>query len=157
FQRLSAETVQNHIVIFEDCLEIVLSVIDRGICPKALHQVEIRCARCRRYDRANMLSQLNCEGSYTAGPRVNEKSLSFLQIRSFDQCLPSGQADERDGSRFFRGECFRLMRHVIFCDGDEFRECTDSTFVWPRIDLVAWLEPAHSRSDTDHDTSRFIP
>jgi hypothetical protein len=49
------------------------------------------------------------------------------------------------------------MRHVIFCDRDVFRKSTDSTFSWTRINLVTWLEPAHSRSDTDQDPSRFIP
>ena len=135
--------IQNHIVIMQDCFEIVFLVIDDNIRTEALHPIEIRRARCRRDDRAKMLRQLNCKCSYATGARVDENFLPCLQVRSFDQRLPGGQADQRDGSRFFHGELFWLNRHGIFFDRNEFRESTDSIFVRPRIDLVARLESPH--------------
>ena len=80
----------------------------------------------------------------------------MFQIRSFDQRLPGGQADQRDGSRFFHGECFGLDRHVVFFDRNELRECTDSPVSRPRIDFVAGLESTHSRSDPDHDPGHVM-
>src|SRR5438128_11807093 len=97
------------------------------------------------------LSQLNGKCAHTTRTRVDENLLSLFQIRSFDQRLPGGQADQGDGSRFFHGECFGLDRHVILFDRTEFRECTDSPVSRARIDFVAGLESTHSRSDPDHD------
>src|SRR5437667_12243189 len=156
FELLWSETIQNDIVIMQDVFEIVFLVIDDHICTQALHALEIRRARGRRYDRTKMLRQLNGNGSYTTGARVDEDFLPCLQIRSFDQHLPGGQADQRDGSRFFHGEVFWLLRHGIFLYRNEFRESTDAIVVWPRIDLVAWLESLHSRSDSDDDPSHLI-
>src|SRR6266700_3563387 len=140
----------------QDVFEIVFPVIDDHICTQALHPLEIRRARGRRDDRTKMLRQLNGNCSYTTGARVDEHFLPCLQIRSFNQHLPGGQADQRDGSRFFHGEVFWLLRHGIFLYRNEFRESTDAIVVWPRIDLVAWLEAPHSRSDSDDDPSHLI-
>jgi hypothetical protein len=41
-------------------------------------------------------------------------------------------------------------------DRNAFRERTDAIVVWSRIDLVAWLEALHSRSDSDDDPSHLI-
>src|SRR5213592_2627566 len=110
----------------------------------------------RRDDRTKMLGQLNGNGSYTTGARVDEHFLPWRKLRSFDQHLPGGQADQRDGSRFFHGEVFGLLRHGIFLYCNPFRESPDAIVVWPRIDLVAWLESLHSRSDSDDDPSHLI-
>src|SRR2546423_3600995 len=156
FERLCAQTIQNHIVIMQDFFEIVFPVIDDNICTQALHPLEIRRARCRRDDRTKMLRQLNGNGSYTTGACMDEHFLPCRKLRSFDQHLPGGQADQRDGSRFFHGEVFWLLRHGIFLDRNAFRERPDAIVVWPRIDLVAWLESLHSRSDSDDDPSHLI-
>src|SRR5438045_2977051 len=103
-----------------------------------------------------MLGQLNGNGSDTTGARVNEHFMPCRKLRSFDQHLPGGQADQRDGSRFFHSEVFGLLRHGIFLDCNAFRERPDAIVVWPRIDLVAWLESPHARSDSDDDPSHFI-
>ena len=87
---------------------------------------------------------------------MDEDFLSLLQVRSFDQHLPGGQAHQRNGSRFFHGESFGLDRHGIFIHRNEFRESTDSIFIWPRIDLVARLESPHSRSDANYDSGHII-
>ena len=92
FERLLAQTIQDHIVIMQDRFEIVLLVVDDDIGAEALHQIDIRRARCRRDGRAEMLRQLNCKCSYTTGARVDENFLPFLQVRSFDQHLPGGQS-----------------------------------------------------------------
>src|SRR3989449_1271392 len=102
------------------------------------------------------LSQLNGKCAHTTRTRVDENLLSLFQIRSFDQRLPGGQADQGDGSRFFHGECFGLDRHVILFDRTEFRECTDSPVSRARIDFVAGLESTHSRSDPDHDPGHVM-
>jgi hypothetical protein len=88
-------------VLMQDCFEIIFLVINHNICAEAPHQINIGSAGCRRYARTEMLGQLNCNCSYTTGARLDEHFLPFLQIRSFDQRLPDGQADQRDGSRFF--------------------------------------------------------
>ena len=80
----------------------------------------------------------------------------WFQVRSFDQRLPRGQADQRDGSRFCHGEGCGLHRHVVFFDRNEFRECADSPVGRPRIDFVAGLESTHSRSDADHDPGHVM-
>ena len=79
-----------------------------------------------------------------------------LQVRSFDQCLPGGQADQRDRSGLFHGELLWLIRYGIFSYRNEFRESTDSILIRPRIDLVARLESPHSGSDSDHDPGEII-
>ena len=140
----------------QDCFEIVFSVIDDNICTEVLHPIDIGSARCRSYNRTKMLRQLNCKRSYTTRPSVDENFLPSLQVRFFDQRLPSGQADQRDGSRFFHAEFFWLIRHGILFYGDEFRESTDSILIRPRIDLVARLESPHSRSDSNYDSSQII-
>jgi hypothetical protein len=61
-----------------------------------------------------MLRQLNRECSDTARARVDENLLPFLQVGSLDQRLPSGQADQRDGSRFFHVEFLGHNRDGIF-------------------------------------------
>jgi hypothetical protein len=63
-QCFSVETVQNHIVVREDGLEIVVPVIDRYIGSKALNEVETRGARRRRYDCPEALGELNCKRPY---------------------------------------------------------------------------------------------
>ena len=73
-----------------------------------------------------MLCKLNCKGSDTTGARVDENFLPLLEVRSFDQHLPSGQADQRNGSGFGHGEGFWLYRHIIFIHRDEFGERTDA-------------------------------
>src|SRR5438874_5691508 len=156
FERLCSQTIQHHIVILQDVFEIVFPVIDDQICTQALYPLEIRRARGRRDDRTQMLGQLNGHGSDTTGARVDEHFLPSLQVRSFDQHLPGGQADQRDGSRFFHGEVFGLLRHGIFLYCNAFRERPDAIVVWPRIDLVAWLEAMHVRSDSDDDPSHLI-
>src|SRR6266487_1408367 len=65
FERLLVQAIQNYIVIMKGSFEIVFPVIDDDIRTEVLHQIEIRRARCRSYDRANMLRQLNCKCSYT--------------------------------------------------------------------------------------------
>ena len=87
---------------------------------------------------------------------MDENFLSLFQTRSLDQRLPGSQANQGDGRRFFHGEGFGLDRHVIFFDRDELRECTDSPVSRTRIDLVAGLESAHSRSDPDHDPGHVM-
>ena len=80
----------------------------------------------------------------------------LLQVRFFDQHLPSGQGDERDGSRFFHGEFFWLIRHGIFFYRNEFRESTDPIYICPRVNLITGLESPHSRSDPDYDPGQII-
>jgi hypothetical protein len=87
---------------------------------------------------------------------VNQNFLPCLQVGSFDQRLPSGQADQWDGSRLFHGESLWLDRHSIFSYGNEFSESTDSILIGPRIDLVAWLESPHSRPDPEDDSGQVI-
>src|SRR5437870_1130949 len=62
----------------------------------------------------------------------------------------------RDGSRFFHGEVFWLLRHGIFLDRNAFRERTDAIVVWPGIDLVARFEAQHARANSDDDPSHLI-
>ena len=104
----------------KDGCEIVLAVIDDDICTVGFDPIEIRRARRRSDDRSQVLRQLDCKCSYSAGARVDRDFLSLLQVRSFDQHLPGGQAHQRDGGRFFHGECFGLDRHGIFIHRDEF-------------------------------------
>jgi hypothetical protein len=78
---------------------------------------------------------------------VEENLLSWPQIRSLDQRLAGGQADQGDGRRFFHRERAGLDRHVIFVDGDQLREGADSPVSGPRIDFVARLESTLARSD----------
>jgi len=87
---------------------------------------------------------------------MDENSLPFLQVGYLDQRLPKGQADQRDGSRFFHGELAGHNRDGIFIHRDEFGEGTDSILWRPCIDLVARLESPHSRSHSDHDASHII-
>src|SRR6266576_489153 len=96
--------------------------------------------------------QLNGKGAHTTRAGVNKNLLPLFQIRSFDQRLPGGQANQWDGGRFFHGEGFGLDRDVVFFDRTEFRECTDSPVSGPRINFVAGLESTHTRSDPDHDS-----
>ena len=90
-----------------------------------------------------MLHQLNGNGSYTTRACVDEHFLSRRKLRSFDQHLTGGQADQRDGSRFFHAEFFGLLRYSIFFDRNVFRESPDAIGICPRIDLVSWLETLH--------------
>src|SRR4051812_475319 len=103
-----------------------------------------------------MFRQLNRKCAYATGTRLNENFLPFLQIGFFNQCLPGGQANQRDGSRFFHAEVLWLNRHGIFLQSNEFRESTDSVVIWPRIDLIADLKSPRERSDSNHDTSHII-
>src|SRR5947209_18493497 len=64
FERLCAQTIQNHIVILQDFFETVFPVIDDQICTEALHPLEIRRARWRRDDRAKLLRMLKANSSY---------------------------------------------------------------------------------------------
>jgi hypothetical protein len=118
--------MQDNVVVTEDVCEVFLLVIDHDVGPEASDQIDVGRARGRRHRRADMLRQLNGKCAHTTRARVDENLLSLFQTRSFDQRLPSGQADQGDGSRFFHGECFGLERHVIFFDRTEFRECADS-------------------------------
>src|SRR5437899_12036680 len=102
------------------------------------------------------LSQLNGKCAHTTRTRVDENLLSLFQIRSFDQRLPGGQADQGDGSRFFHRECFGFDRHVVFVDRNALREGADSPVSRPRIDFVVWRESTHARSDPDHDPGHVM-
>ena len=156
FERLLAQAVHDDVVVAQDLFEIVLLVVDDDIRAEALHQIDVRGARRRRHGRADVLGELDCKCSHAAGAGVDEDFLSLLQVRSFDQRLPGGQADQRDGSRFFHGERLRLDRHVVFVHRDEFRESTDPILMRPRIDLVAGLESPHARSDLGHDAGHIV-
>src|SRR6266536_3128093 len=103
-----------------------------------------------------MLRQLNRNCSDTTGTSMDEDFLPLLKIRPFDQCLPCGQADQRNGSCLFHSEFLRYHRHGIFIHRDEFREGPDPILGWPRINLIANLEPPHSRSDLNHDSRHII-
>ena len=50
---------------------------------------------------------------------MNEHLLPGLQVRFFDQRLPSGQADQRYRSCLFHVQPVRLLRDVILVDGDQ--------------------------------------
>lgn len=155
-ERLSAQAIQNYIVIAQGSFEIVFLVVDDDICTDALHLIDIRRARGRRDDRTEMLGEPDCKRSYSTRARVDENFLPFLQVRSFYQRLPGSQADQRDGSCVFHGELFGLVRYRVFSYGDEFRERTDSILVRARIDFVARLESAHCGSDADYDSGQII-
>src|SRR5438045_6921900 len=95
-ERLSVQTVQNHIAIAQDLLERILLVIDHDICTEPPDQADIRRTRCRRHGCTNVLRELNGERSHAAGARVDQNFLAFLQFRLFDERLPGGQADQGD-------------------------------------------------------------
>ncbi len=151
-----AQAVQNHIVIMQDSFEVVFRVIDDDIGPEALHQIQIAvlvvvatvAPRCFASWIANVPTPPEPAWMRTFCP--------FFRSRSFDQDLPGSQADQRDGSRFFHRQVLWLDRHIVLIHRNEFRERADPVFIRPRIDLVAGLEPPHTRSDLDHDPSRFI-
>ena len=79
-----------------------------------------------------------------------------MEMRSFDERLPRGQANEGNRSRFLHGECFGFDRHVVLVDRNEFGECTDPPVSRARVDLVAWLESTHARADPDHDPGHVV-
>jgi hypothetical protein len=64
--------------------------------------------------------------------------------------LPSSQADQRNGTRFFHGKFLRHHRHAIFIHRNQFREATDSILAWPPINPIANLEPPDSTTDLNH-------
>ena len=103
-----------------------------------------------------MLGQLNGKRPHATRARVDKNLLPALEMRSFDQHLPGGQADQGDGRRFFHSECFGLDRHVTLFDRDEFGERADSPVGRPRIDFVARLESPRSRSDADHHSGHVM-
>src|SRR5207249_261317 len=121
-----------------------------------LHQIDIRCARGRGDGLADVLCELNCKCSHATGAGVDEDFLPLLQVCSFNQRLPGGQANQRDGSGFLHGEFLWLERHVVFIHRNEFRESADPIFMRPRIDLVAELESPHVGPDPDHDPSHIV-
>jgi hypothetical protein len=49
-----------------------------------------------------------------------------------------------------------VLRDRIFFDRGQLNECTHSILVWPRTDLVARLEPPHSKIDSQDDPSHVI-
>ena len=79
-----------------------------------------------------------------------------FRFASFEQCLPGGEADERNGSRFFHAEFSRFDRHVGFVHGDEFREGADPVLVRSRIDLVTGLEAPPPCSHLDHNAGDVV-
>ena len=87
---------------------------------------------------------------------MDQNFLPFLQLRLFDERLPSGQADQRDGSRFLHREALGFDRQVIFAYCDELRECPDSVLVRSCIHLVAGLESPHARSHSDYDSCQLV-
>src|SRR5439155_6093667 len=103
-----------------------------------------------------MLRELNCECAHTTRARLDQNFLPFLQLRLFDERLPSGQADQRDGSRFLHREALGFNCQVIFAYCDELRECPDSVLVRSCIHLVAGLESPHARSHSDYDSCQLV-
>src|SRR6266536_5568536 len=155
-ERLSVQTIQNYIAIAQDLFERLLLVIDRDICTETPDQVDIRRTRCRSHGCTNMLRELNGEGSHAARARVDQNFLPFLQFRLFDERLPSGQADQGDGSRFLHRQALGFNRQVIFAYRDELRECPDSVLVRSCVHLVAGLETPHARSHSDYDSCQLV-
>src|SRR5438132_7970436 len=103
-----------------------------------------------------MLRELNCECAHTTRASLDQNFLPFMQLRLFDERLPSGQADQRDGSRFLHREALGLNRQVIFSYCDELRECPDSVLVRSCIHLVAGLESPHARAHSDYDSRQLV-
>ena len=128
----------------------LLLVVDQDIRTEGLHQLEARGACRDSHRRAQMFRQLDGEGADTAGARLDEDLLPGLQLGHLDECLPSGQANQRNGSRFFHAECCRLDRHIAFVHGDEFCEGPNPVLIRSRIDLVAGFEAPHLRAHLDH-------
>jgi hypothetical protein len=69
--------------------------------------------------------QLNCKCSYTTGAWMNTFALSS---GSLVDPLARRSSRPADGSRFFHGEFFGLIRHGIFLYRNEFRENTNPIF-----------------------------
>src|SRR5204862_740234 len=96
-ERLSVQTVQNHIAIAQDLFETILLVVDHDLCAEALHQVDVRRTRCRRHRCTDVLRELNGECPHAARACVDHNFLAFLQFRLFYERLPGGQGDQGDG------------------------------------------------------------
>ena len=83
FQRVPAKAVQNDVVTAEERFEILAFVVDDDVGAEALHQIDIRRAGSRRNDRAEMLGQLNGEGSQATGAGMDQDLLALASVALF--------------------------------------------------------------------------
>ena len=56
----------------------------------------------------------------------------------------------------FHGDVFGFDRHRVFLDGNQFSERTNTKVIGPGVYLVAHLELAYARPDTDHHTCHIV-
>ena len=61
FECVLAQTVQDDVVAAQDCLEVLLSIVDDDIRAEAFNQIDIRRTRRRRDRCADVLCQLDEE------------------------------------------------------------------------------------------------
>src|SRR4030095_17200213 len=76
-ERLSVQTVQDHIAVAQVLFEAFFLVVDHDIRPEAFHEVDVRRTRRRSHDRTDMLRKLNGERSHAARARVDQDYLSL--------------------------------------------------------------------------------
>ncbi len=108
-ERFSALGIQDDVVVVDERLEVLGSVVDDDVGTEVADPFDVAGAGRRGDRRAQVLGQLDRVRADAPRAAVDEHLLAGLEVRSLDERLPRGQRDERHRGRLGHGEAYGLI------------------------------------------------